>query len=114
MPFLKNIQFAQLIKIDNHLKEFNFRKSNANTETMFTVDTMDNVGNRIVFMMNYCSKSSEWKLIKTELPSWILENETRLNKVIQKELPVQEIYFADPSTNHSRQLHRLFNMFGIN
>jgi hypothetical protein len=111
MTFLKNIQFSHLIKIDGHLKEFNFRKSNGSLETIFTVDTIDAKGTRIVFNMHQLS--SEWKIVQQELPLWITENEHQFQQSISNELAVQEIYFIKPSVPHDNQFSKLFNLFGL-
>lgn len=111
MTFLKNIQFSHLIKIDAHLKEFNFRKSNGSLETIFTVDTLDARGNRIIF--NMYNTGNEWKIKQHELPSWIIENEKQFNESINKELLIQEIYFVKPIEPQSKQLNRFLNLFGI-
>jgi len=111
MNFLKNIQFTHLIKIDGHLKEFNFRKSNGSLETIFTVDTIDARGKRIVF--NMYDECNVWKLKQEELPNWIIENQNHLNESIRKELAVQEIYFVRPADNTVRQLSRFFSLFGL-
>ncbi len=111
MTFLKNIQFTHLIKIDGCLKEFNFRKSNGSLETIFTVDTIDSKGTRIVFNMH--DEGKFWKINQRELPSWIIQNEEQLNASIKKELAIQEIYFVRPGSGTPSQLHRFFSMFGI-
>ncbi|MFT3911728.1 MAG: hypothetical protein QM737_20055 [Ferruginibacter sp.] len=111
MTFLKNIQFSHLIKIGANLKEFNFRKSNGSLETIFTVDTIDAKGNRIVFNMH--NTGNEWKIIQQELPVWILANEDQLAASIQKELAVQEIYFVKPVEQQPHQLSKLLQLLGI-
>jgi hypothetical protein len=110
MTFLKNIQFTHLIKIDGHLKEFNFRKPNGTPDTMFTIDTTDENNNRIRFNMKLAVGS--WKLFQQELPSWIIENESRLHEVIQHELSCCDIYFCPPTPAHYRQFSKLFGIFG--
>ena len=111
MTFLKNIQFSHLIKIDGHLKEFNFRKSNGSLETIFTVDTLDTKGTRIVFNMQQVA--AEWKIVQQDLPHWITENEYQFQQSIMNELAVQEIYFIKPTEQHDTQLGKLFNLFGL-
>ncbi|MEO6668271.1 MAG: hypothetical protein ABIN36_02275 [Ferruginibacter sp.] len=111
MTFLKNIQFSHLIKIDTHLKEFNFRKSNGNLETIFTVDTLDARNDRIIF--NMYNTGTDWKIKQSGLPSWIMENEMQLNKSIQQELAIQEVYFVKPTAASPKQFSRFFNLFGI-
>ncbi|MEO8770312.1 MAG: hypothetical protein ABI402_09520 [Ferruginibacter sp.] len=111
MTFLKNIQFSHLIKIDAHLKEFNFRKSNGSLETIFTVDTLDAKNNRIIF--NMYDTGSEWKIKQRELPSWIMDNEMQLNESIRRELAVQDIYFVKPAEHQPKHSNRFFSLFGI-
>jgi hypothetical protein len=112
MPFLKNLQFTHLIKINGHLKEFNFRKSNANIETVVTVDTSDEQHNRISFNMRHTE--NEWKIKQDNLPGWILENESCLSDVILKELASQEIYLIAPRPHSHWHLARLLHVFGFN
>ena len=111
MTFLKNIQFTHLIKIDGHLKEFNFRKPNGNTDTMFTIDTIDPKNNRIIFNMQLAGNS--WKLFQQGLPTWIMENESRLHEVIQLELSGCDIYFCPPAPANHRQFSKLLGIFGM-
>lgn len=111
MTFLKNIQFTHLIKIGDHLKEFNFRKPNGSLETIFTVDTIDKKGTRIVFNMN--KTGTQWKIMQKDLPDWITANEMQFNESINKELSTQEIYFVKPETPQHSQLNKLFSLFGI-
>jgi hypothetical protein len=84
ISFVKNIQFTKLIKVKGQLKEFNFRKSNGRTETQFTVDVIDERGNRIIFHM--MKKDTSWQIITPELPRWVLEKETSLDEIITEEL----------------------------
>lgn len=110
MTFLKNIQFSHLIKINGQQKEFNFRKSNADMKALFTVDTLDPKGNRIIFNMQPSGDS--WSIMQTELPAWILENEKAMDESIQRELNSQEVYMAIPETKNYRQFKSFFNFFG--
>ncbi len=112
MPFLKNLQFTHLIKVNGHLREFNFRKSNAIAETIITVDSSDDRQNRISFNMQ--QSGTEWKILQTDLPGWILENESCLNDVIKKELASQQIYLIAPDHNSHWHLGRLLHAFGFN
>ena len=74
------MQFTRLYKVNGYLKEFNFRKSNSNNEGKVSVDTIDDRGNRIIFFME--KDNTGWKLVTTDLPSWVLEQETNLNEAI--------------------------------
>lgn len=87
ITFNRNIQFTKLLKISGRLKEFNFRKANANIKGLFTVDVLDDegpMGNRIIFKMEY--KEDGWKIVPQELPDWITEKESDLNEIIRQEL----------------------------
>jgi hypothetical protein len=80
MLAIKNMQFTRLYKVNGYLKEFNFRKSNSSNEGKVSVDTIDDRGNRIIFFME--KDNTGWKLVTTDLPSWVLEQETNLNEAI--------------------------------
>ncbi|MEO6584263.1 MAG: hypothetical protein ABIO05_08050 [Ferruginibacter sp.] len=80
----KNIQFTRLLKINDRLKEFNFRKPNTRSESLFTVDTAEEYGSRIIFNMQ--QENGEWKIMRQELPAWVVEKESTFNQVIQEEL----------------------------
>jgi hypothetical protein len=87
ITFTKNIQFSKLIKANGRLKEFNFRKINDNKEGMFTVDVVDERDARVFFTIQKIENN--WKIIKTPLPEWILDNEQIFNEVIEDELRQQ-------------------------
>jgi hypothetical protein len=74
LKYVRNIQFTRLIKCDGQLKEFNFRKPNGKPEGPFTVDVIDDKGNRIIFNMEITDGS--WKITTTEVPAWVMESET--------------------------------------
>ena len=85
MQVLKNIQFTRLYKVDGYLKEFNFRKSNATPQGRFSLDTIDDRGNRIVFWME--KTADTWRIIPNALlPKWIIEQEDNLNEAILEEM----------------------------
>ena len=67
LKFVKNIQFTRLIKADGRLKEFNFRKPNGREEGLFTVDVIDDRGNRIIF--NMAKEENAWRIVSENLPS---------------------------------------------
>lgn len=84
LDFVKNIQFTKLAKVGGRLKEFNFRKPNSRHDGTFTVDVMDDNGNRIIFRMEL--HSNEWKIVSQQLlPHWVVESETTFNQMIYEE-----------------------------
>jgi len=83
LQFIKNIQFTRLIKVDGRLKEFNFRKPNSKQEGLFTVDVIDERSARIIFNMEKTDNS--WKIVDTELPGWVIENENAFHEIIEEE-----------------------------
>lgn len=83
MKFIKNIQFTKLIKVDGRLKEFNFRKPNGRQEGLFTVDVIDERGNRIIFNME--KTGDKWTIVTPNLPPWILSTEDTFNSLIEEE-----------------------------
>ena len=112
MQVLKNIQFTQLIKINRYLKEFNFRKPNGSLESVFTVDTLDERHQRITFNMKL--NGSDWKIVQSNLPVWINENEKNLHDVIFKVLESTDVYVFIPEQNSHWHMSRLLNIFGFN
>ena len=66
------------------MREFNFRKPNAVSEGMFTVDVSDDRGNRIIFKMQ--KEDKNWKIIEQSLPVWITEKEAQLHDLIEEEM----------------------------
>jgi hypothetical protein len=84
MKFVKNIQFTRTIKADNRLREFNFRKLGGLQEGIFTVDVVDDRGNRIMFRMQ--KDDNTWRIVNQPLPEWIINNERVFNDLIEEEL----------------------------
>jgi hypothetical protein len=84
MKFVKNIQFTRTIKADNRLREFNFRKLGGLQEGIFTVDVVDDRGNRIMFRMQ--KDDNGWKIVNQPLPDWILKSESTFGELIEEEL----------------------------
>ena len=82
--FTKVIHFTRLIKAGGRLREFNFRKLRGIDQEMFTVDTVDDRGNRILLRMQ--KDNNHWGILPQMLPSWIPENEAKLNEAIEDEL----------------------------
>ncbi|MBL7741314.1 MAG: hypothetical protein JNK14_18970 [Chitinophagaceae bacterium] len=85
VSFIKVIHFTRLIKAGGRLREFNFRKLRDAEPETFTVDTVDDRGNRILFRMQK-NGNSLWALQSQMLPKWIPESETRLHDAITDEL----------------------------
>ncbi len=85
MNFTKAIHFTRLIKAGGRLREFNFRKLRGQDLETFTVDTVDDRGNRILLKMQKNS-SNHWAILQQILPKWIPENEDKLHEAIEAEL----------------------------
>jgi hypothetical protein len=85
IQFIKNVHFTRLVKITGrNVKEFNFRKMRNGEEELFSVDVSDDRGNRIMFQME--KEGNIWHITNDGLPSWITENEIKLNEIIEEEL----------------------------
>lgn len=84
IQFVRNIQFTRLIKADGRLREFNFRKMLLLQDTLFSIDVVDDRGNRIMFRMG--KTDSGWQIIPQPLPTWVTEQEKVLSDMIQEEL----------------------------
>jgi hypothetical protein len=85
IQFTKNIQFTRLVKADGRLREFNFRKYRGDEgELLFSVDVVDDRGNRIIFKMK--KDEGGWKIIPSQLPPWVTSNEKNFHDLIEEEL----------------------------
>ena len=84
IQFVKNIQFTKLLKVEGRLREFNFRKLGGVNEGIFTVDVVDDRGNRILFRMQ--KEDGAWKIIPQSLPTWIMNTENQLHDQIEEEI----------------------------
>jgi len=85
LKFEKNIQFTRTIKADNRLREFNFRKLGGIQEGVFTIDVVDDRGNRIMFKMQKEAKG--WALqTGTPVPEWVRIVAPQFNDLIEEEL----------------------------
>jgi len=71
MPFVPNIHFTILIKIDGRLREFNFRKRTAD---IYDADTSDDRGNRWLFKWRKTSDGWQMEPGWQGLPTWIYDN----------------------------------------
>ena len=83
--FIKAITFTRIIKAGGRLREFNFRKFTRENQELFSVDTVDNRGDRIVFRMQR-SGNNHWSITQLEPPTWVRENESLLDEAIETEL----------------------------
>ena len=83
--FTKIVHFTRLIKAGGRLREFNFRKLRGPDLELFTVDTVDDRGNRILFRMQK-EDNNHWAIQPQMLPKWIPENEDKLHEAIEDEL----------------------------
>lgn len=85
--FTKVVHFTRLIKAGGRLREFNLRKLKQLDKDVFSVDTVDDRGNRIIFRMHN-EGSGSWSIAPTDLPlpSWIPEVEGKLREGIEEAL----------------------------
>ena len=84
IQFKKNIQFTKIVKAEGRLREFNFRKLGGINEGFFTVDVVDDRGNRIMFRMQ--KENNQWKIVEQPLPSWVLSSENEFHGLIEESL----------------------------
>jgi hypothetical protein len=83
--FVKKIQFTRVLKAHLRLREFNFLKHTVDAVSYFSVDTVDDRGNRIMFNMH--DFDGKWKIKEiTGLPDWIYDTEPQLHNVILEEI----------------------------
>jgi hypothetical protein len=78
-----NIYFTKIIKLENRLREFNFRKL-PNTDNKYHVDVTDDRGNRHMFTM-YPDAEHIWHINASELPEWVHFAQNILGELIEKE-----------------------------
>ena len=84
MNFVKLIQFTRLVKAEGRLREFNFRKLRNAEGELFSVNVCNDRGDRILFLME--KKEAGWRIQTGSLPPWIMQNEKKLDEVIEDEL----------------------------
>jgi len=84
MQFVRNVQFTKTVKAAGRLREFNFRKLGGLQEGLFTVDVVDDRGNRIMFRMQ--KDDNTWKIVPQSLPDWVVTSEKNLASLIDEEL----------------------------
>jgi hypothetical protein len=82
--FIKAVQFTSLIKAHGRLREFNFRRANTPEGELFSVNVVDDRGERILFRMQ--KDNNNWRFINQQLPVWVLEQEDKLHQLIEDEL----------------------------
>jgi hypothetical protein len=80
----RNLQFTKLIKAKGRLREFNFTRLSGLMEGIFSVDVVDDRGNRIIFQMK--ESTDGWQIKESELPQWITANKSHLQQFIEEEL----------------------------
>jgi hypothetical protein len=84
IQFIKNIQFTKVLKVHLRLREFNFLKHKAEPSSYFSVDTVDDRGNRIAFSM--FDIDGKWRIKEIPgLPDWIYDAETLFHTSIVEE-----------------------------
>lgn len=93
----KNIQFSRLIKAEDRLREFNFRKMGGMNEGIFSVDVADDRGNRILFKMHKVDQT--WTIIETGLPLWVTSSSAFLHEKIEEVLNAHSFEESSIGTN---------------
>jgi hypothetical protein len=84
--FTKVVHFTKLIKAGGRLREFNIRKLKHPDKELFSIDTVDDRGNRIIFQSEKIG--GNWHIIPGEhtLPVWVAEVESKIGDAIEEEL----------------------------
>jgi hypothetical protein len=85
MPFIPNIAFTSLIKINGRLHEFNFRRR---AENCYDADTNDERGNRYFFRM-VLQQGEVWVIQDDKVPEWIQQHESTIGAAIQNDQPAR-------------------------
>lgn len=82
---MKMIHFTRLINAAGRLREFNFRQFNKDNpeNSGFSVDVVDDRGERIMFHMS--RQENTWRIPGGKLPSWIISKEQALGEAIEEE-----------------------------
>jgi len=78
-----NISFSKLVKIDDYVREVNFRKL-PNTDNKYHVDVTDDRGHRIMFTMHKDAEN-RWQFSSQQLPVWLQFSENKLGELIEQE-----------------------------
>lgn len=79
---LMNIAFSKIIKINNRLWEFNFRKLRCEFPS-YHADVTNEQGTRILFSI-YKSTDGKWLATSNQLPLWIGSSEDLIGEVIEE------------------------------
>lgn len=82
--FIKLVQFSILIKVDERLREFNFRKINNTAEDTLNVNVCNERGERIFFKMK--KMENGWEFSPSNLPIWIDQNRKFIGQAVEDEL----------------------------
>ena len=82
------MHFSRLIKANNRLREFNFRRLPAAVGSLFHVDVSDDRGNRLIFKIKK-EEVGPWKVPDDNLPTWIYESESRLADAIEDQITIR-------------------------
>ncbi|WP_460762132.1 hypothetical protein [Niabella terrae] len=81
--FVKIVHFTRLVKINNRLREFNFKKNNNAGDYVFDIDTADDRGNRIFFRL--IRENDTWRAeSKDEVPEWVESHKDQLVSELQE------------------------------
>ncbi len=80
----RNIQFSRLVKTNDRLREFNFRKANGRPETVVNIDVVEERDIRIMFKMQ--KENDRWRIIPQPMPQWLINVEGKLHELIEEEL----------------------------
>jgi uridine kinase len=75
--------FSKFIKDGDRLREFNFRQTNLNDASRYSVDVPDDKGNRIMFSI-YKNANGEWKVSAQLMPMWVHNAEAELALAIEE------------------------------
>jgi hypothetical protein len=75
--------FSKVIKAGERQREFNFRQTNNNDTSRYSIDVPDDKGNRVMFSM-YKNPDGQWKTAAQLLPLWIHDAESILAEAIEE------------------------------
>ncbi len=86
IEFVKAVQFSLLVKTGERLREFNFRKLKSPDEEKFSVNVSNDRGDRVFFQMTRPNANSEWEILATSLPEWVISNKNNLRQALDEEV----------------------------
>jgi hypothetical protein len=84
LQFNRLVQFSLLVKAGGRLREFNFRKLRIPGEDRFTVNVVDDRGDRILFTLE--KKETNWRIPQSNLPPWVMQGEPNIGQAVEDEL----------------------------